>query len=115
MIGVPPEVYELVHLDVDMAKDSGIFVVRKQIISVFSLLYGETKRRAHDHDHPRYLPQLLGEMRDDSGVISVKDAPKRPRQGWLSGGCFPLPPPAPLFLLRCTKASVISVSFLKCV
>ena len=36
MVGVPPEVYELVRLDLDMAKDSGILVVRKQIISTFS-------------------------------------------------------------------------------
>ena len=36
MVGVPPEVYKLVRLDVDTAKDSGIFVVRKQTISIFS-------------------------------------------------------------------------------
>ena len=37
--------------------------------------YGEAKRRAHDHDHPHHLPRLLGRLRDDSAVVSVKHTP----------------------------------------
>ena len=37
-------------------------------------------------------------MRDDPGIVSVKHAPKRRRQDWLSGGCFPPAPRPSLFV-----------------
>ena len=64
------------------------------------------------HDDPYHLPQLLGWLRDDPGIVSVKHAPKRRRQDWLSGSAFPRPP-APFFFLRWTKASMMSLSALK--
>ena len=37
--------------------------------------YGdEAKRRAHDHDHAHHFPDLLGRLRDDAGIVSVKHA-----------------------------------------
>ena len=70
------------------------------MISVLlGLRYGEAKRRAHDHDHPHHIPRLLGGLRDDRGILSVKHAPKRRRQDWLSGSCLPHSP-RPHFLPR---------------
>ena len=79
------------------------------------LRYGEAKRREYDHYYLHHLPQLLGGLRDDSGIVRVKHATKQCRQDWLSGGCFPPPPrpPAPFFFLTCTKASITSLSALK--
>ena len=53
-------------------------------------------------------------MRDDPGIVSVKHASKLRRQEWLSGSCFHTPS-TPLFFLRITKASMMSLSALKCV
>ena len=122
VIDVPSEVYKLVrlvaHLDgcllycipgrlppLLLHTASDIPFVRKHMLHdlIIGLRYGEAKRRAHDHDHTHHLPGLFGRLRDDSGVVSVKYAPQRRRQGWLSGGC---PPPRtymltnPLFTLK---------------
>ena len=88
--------------------DSGISVVRKHMTLVLSS-DTVTKRHAHDHDPPYNLPQLLGGLRDDPGIVSVKHASKRRRHDWLSGSCLL----APFFFLRYTKASMMSLSALK--
>ena len=62
------------------AVESDTAFVHKHMISVLGLRYGEVKRRAHDYDHPHNLSRLLGRMRDDPGIVSVKHAPKRRRQ-----------------------------------
>ena len=62
------------------------------------VLFGDVKRRAHDHDHLHYLSQLE-RLRDDSGIVSVHHALKQRRQGWLSSGCVP-PPPRLCFLFK---------------
>ena len=87
VVDVPPEVYELVRLVVHLAR----------------CLYAECgdglrhPLRAHNHDHPYHLPQLLGGLLDNPGIVHIKLAPKQRRQDWLSGNCLP-PPPRPLFL-----------------
>ena len=108
VISVPPEVYELVRLIVHIAMDFGLSFARKRIISIFASYTVRPKRRAHDPDQPHDLPQLLA-----FGIVSVMGASKWLHQGWLSGGCYSLPPPAPLLFLRCTKAFVMSLSSLK--
>ena len=75
-----------------MAIASGIHFMRKHMILILTLRYGEAKSHAHDHDHSHHIPQLFGRLRGDSGVISVKHALKRRHQGWLSDGCFSPPP-----------------------
>ena len=81
-----------------MAVDYGIVFVRKHIHNLsFGLRYGGAKRRTHDHKHPNHFPQLLGRLRDGSDIVSVRHAPKRRLQDWLSYGCFP-PPSRPRFL-----------------
>ena len=69
------------------AVDSGIPFVRKHMISV---LASYTARQA-PRTQPRSRPSIFsaGRLRDDSGIVSAKHAPKRRRQGCLSGGCFP--------------------------
>ena len=59
-----------------MAVDSGFLFVRKYMISVLGFQYGEAKRRAQDHDQAHHLPELLGRLRDDSGIVSVKHTPQ---------------------------------------
>ena len=59
--------------------------------------YGDAKPCAPSSDHLHYLSQLLGRLRADPDIVSLTRAPKRRRQNWLAGSCFP-PPPRPLFL-----------------
>ena len=118
MVGVSPGVYELVPLIVYLTRcfyaecAGGLrHLLRTKTHDVsLGLRYGEAKRRAHDHDHPHYLPQLLGGLRDDPGIVSVKHVLRWRRQDRLSGSCFPPPPPALSLFLRSTKASMMSLS-----
>ena len=75
----------------NMVVASGIPLVRHDLS--LGPRYGEAKRRAHDHDHAHYLSVLHGRLLNDSGIVSVKHAPKRNHQGWLSGGCSHSPRP----------------------
>ena len=68
VVDVPPEVYKLVRLIVHLAHclyaeyGGGLRHPLRALTHDLSLglRYGEAKRRAHDHDHPHHLPQLLG-------------------------------------------------------
>ena len=75
----------------NMELDSGIPYVYKHMISVLASHMVRPKF-TYTTNHPHHLPQLLGRLRDDSVVVSVKYAPKRRRQDWLSDDCFPPPP-----------------------
>ena len=101
VVDVPPEVYELVRLVVHLARCLYAELwhrLRAQARDLsLGLRYGEAKRRAYDHNRPHHLPRLLGGLRDDPGIVSVKHTPKWRRQDWFSGSCFP-PLPRPLFL-----------------
>ena len=63
----------------NMAVDSGILFARNHYLGL-GLRYGEAKRRTHGYDYPHRLPQLLGRLRDDPGIVSLKHALKRHRQ-----------------------------------
>ena len=52
----------------------------------FDLRYGDAKHRAHEHDNPHHLPQLLGRLQNDSSIVIVGH-----HQGWFSAGCPPRP------------------------
>ena len=105
LVDVPPEVYKLVRLGVHLARclyaecGGGLRHFLSSLARDLSLglQHGEAKRSTHDHDHPRHLPQLLGGLSDDPGIVSGKHAPKRRRQDRLSDSCFP-PLPRPLFV-----------------
>ena len=94
VVDVPPEVYELVRLVVHLAFclyaecGGGLRHPLRALTHNLSLglRHGERPRPLH------HLPQLLGGLRDDPGIVSVKHAQKRRRQDWLSGSCFPPPP-----------------------
>ena len=70
VVGILPEVYELVRLVVRLAScfyaeygggPRHPFCAYRHDLSL-GLRYGEAKRRAHDHDHPHHLPQLIGRL-----------------------------------------------------
>ena len=97
-----PQVYELVRLIVNLA--SYLYAeygddLRRPLRALtydlsLGLWYGEAKRRAQDHDHAHRIPELLGQMQDDSGIVSEQHAPQRRRQGCVYVRCSP-PPPRP--------------------
>ena len=83
-----PQVYELVRLVVY----GGLLRHPLRALTYdlsLSLRYGEAKRRAHDHDHPHHLPELLCQIPGDSGIIIVQHASQQSQKGWLSVGCSP--------------------------
>ena len=92
-----PQVYELVRLVVRLA--GCLYVgyggfLRHPLRALtydlsLSLRYGEAKRRAHNHDHPHHLPELLCQIPGDSGIIIVQHASQQSQEGWLSVGCSP--------------------------
>ena len=104
VVDVPPEVYELVRLVVHLAR--GLYAecgggLRHPLRALthdlsLGLRYGEAKRRAHDHDHLHHLPQLLGGLRDDPGIISVS----MPHSSVARTGSPAVASPCPLFLPR---------------
>ena len=79
VVDVPSEVNELVRLFVYLAGcldaecGGGIRHPRRAQTRDLSLglRNGETKRRAHGHDHNHHLPELLRRLRDDPGIVSV--------------------------------------------
>ena len=79
VVNRPSEVYELVRLFVYLAGcldaecGGGIrYPPRAQTHDLsLGLRNGETKRRAHGHDHNHHLPALPRRLRDDSGIVSV--------------------------------------------
>ena len=68
VVDVSPEVYKLVCMVVHLARclyaecGGGLRHPLRAYAHDLSLglRYSEAKRRAHDHDHPHHLPQLLG-------------------------------------------------------
>ena len=111
-----PQVYELVRLMVHLAGclyvGYGGFLRHPFRALTYDLSLGR-KRRAHDHDHPHHLPEPLCQIAGDSGIIIVQHASQQSQKGWLSVGCSPSPPPAPVLFLRCTRASMKYLSGLK--
>ena len=116
VVDVPPEVCKLIRLIVHLtgylyAEDGG--GLRHPLRGYTHDLshgpqYSEAERRAHYHDRARFLHHLLEQLQDDSFIVSVKHAPQRCCEGWLSGGCFP-PPPRPRFFLINVYQSVHGV------
>ena len=89
VIDVPPEVYEhfrlVVHLASFLCAQYGgdlrhpLRALTRDLS--LGLQYGNTKHRLYDHNRAHHLPQLLEELRDDSGIVSVKHVPKQRCQG----------------------------------
>ena len=120
MVHVPPELYELIRLVVHLAgclyaEYGGRFRHSLRALTHdlrLGLRYDEAKRRTHDQDHAHSFSELLGQLQDDSDIVSIKHAPKRRRQEYFSGGCFH-PPPRPCFLFEVHRASMMNLSALK--
>ena len=104
VVGVPPEVYELVRLVVHLvgcfyAEYDGGGLVRKHMVSV---LASDTVRPNAAHTTTIIASIIFLSCSGDcetTPASSVKHAPKRRRQGWFSGGCSP-PTSRPRFLPR---------------
>ena len=104
VIDVPPEVYELVRLVVHLtrcpyAEYGGLRHRLRAYTHDFSLClqYGETKRRAHDHNHPHHLSQLLGGLRDRPRHRQRKACPVAASPGLALRQLLPPAPPPPFY------------------
>ena len=79
MVDVPPELYKLIRLVVHLATclyaeyDGGLEHPLRALTRDLSLglRSGEAKHHSHDHDHLHHLPQLLGRLQGDSGIVIV--------------------------------------------
>ena len=85
VVDVPPKVNEFVRFPARLACclyaecGGGLrHPLRAKVHDLtLGLRYAESKHRAHDHEQPHHLPQLLGGLRDNPGIVSVKHALKQ--------------------------------------